>query len=123
VLEITETALATDTKGAIASLNRLRSLGVRIAIDDFGTGFSSLSTLATLPVDLLKIDRSFVSGEADSTRSVRMLEGILGLAAKLSLGVVAEGIEQPDQLELLLPAGDARWARATSCADPSRLLH
>jgi diguanylate cyclase (GGDEF)-like protein len=105
VLEVTETALATDTNAAIASLNRLRSLGVRIAIDDFGTGFSSLSTLATLPVDLLKIDRSFVSGDADVTRSVRMLEGILGLAAKLSLGVIAEGIEQPDQLDLLYRLG------------------
>ena len=66
VLEVTETALAADVDGGIASLNTLKRLGVRIAIDDFGTGFSSLSTLASLPVDILKIDRSFVSGQASA---------------------------------------------------------
>ena len=105
VLEVTETALAADINGGIASLNGLKSLGVRIAIDDFGTGFSSLSTLAALPVDILKIDRSFVSGGVDTSASVRMLEGILGLATKLSLDVIAEGIEQPDQLDLLCSLG------------------
>jgi len=105
VLEVTETALAADVDGAIASLNSLKRLGVRIAIDDFGTGFSSLSTLANLPVDILKIDRSFVSGSAGSARSVPMLEGIVGLAAKLSLAVIAEGIEQPEQLDLLRSLG------------------
>jgi EAL domain-containing protein (putative c-di-GMP-specific phosphodiesterase class I) len=105
VLEVTETALAADVEGGIASLNTLRRIGVRIAIDDFGTGFSSLSTLATLPVDILKIDRSFVSGQDSGSPSVAMLEGILGLADKLNLAVIAEGIEEPEQLELLRSLG------------------
>jgi diguanylate cyclase (GGDEF)-like protein len=105
VLEVTETALAADVDGGIASLNTLKGLGVRIAIDDFGTGFSSLSTLADLPVDILKVDRSFVSGQASGAPSVPMLEGILGLANKLSLAVIAEGIEEPDQLDLLRKLG------------------
>jgi diguanylate cyclase (GGDEF)-like protein len=105
VLEITETAMAADVDSGIASLATLKRLGVRLAIDDFGTGSSSLSTLASLPVDILKIDRAFVSGHASGTPSVPMLEGILGLAAKLSLPVIAEGIEEPDQLELLRTLG------------------
>ena len=105
VLEVTETALAADVGCGIASLNTLKSSGVRIAIDDFGTGFSSLSTLASMPVDILKIDRSFVSGQAFALPSVPMLEGILGLAKKLSLAVIAEGIEEPEQLDLLRALG------------------
>ena len=105
VLEVTETALAADVDGGIASLTTLKGFGVRIAIDDFGTGFSSLSTLAGLPVDFLKIDRSFVSGQASATPSVPMLEGILGLANKLSLAVIAEGIEEPEQLNRLRTLG------------------
>jgi EAL domain-containing protein (putative c-di-GMP-specific phosphodiesterase class I) len=80
-------------------------LGVRIAIDDFGTGYSSLSSLASLPVDILKIDRTFVSGQASISPSVPMLEGIVGLAHKLSVDVIAEGIEQPEQLELVRAVG------------------
>jgi len=105
MLEVTETALAADVDCGIASLNTLKAFGVRIAIDDFGTGFSSLSTLASMPVDILKIDRSFVSGQASALPSVPMLEGILGLASKLSLEVIAEGIEEPEQLELLRALG------------------
>jgi len=105
VLEITETALAADGDGGIASLDTLKRLGVRLAIDDFGTGFSSLSTLANLPVDILKIDRSFVSGHDSGSPSVPMLEGILGLAQKLSLDVIAEGIEDQEQLDLLRTLG------------------
>jgi diguanylate cyclase (GGDEF)-like protein len=105
ILEVTETALASDVDGGIAKLDSLKSLGVRLAIDDFGTGFSSLSTLASLPIDILKIDRAFVSGNASGSPSVPMLEGILGLAQKLSLAVIAEGIEDPEQLDLLRDLG------------------
>jgi diguanylate cyclase (GGDEF)-like protein len=105
VLEITETALAADADGAVAALGALKQLGVRLAIDDFGTGFSSLSTLADLPVDILKIDGSFVSGHHTGSPSVPMLEGILGLAHKLSLEVIAEGIEDQEQLDLLRTLG------------------
>ena len=105
VLEITETALTADLTGGIEALRSLKTLGVRIAIDDFGTGFSSLSTLGALPIDILKIDRSFVSGQSADTPSALMLEGILGLADRLSLPVIAEGIEEPEQLELLATLG------------------
>ena len=105
VLEVTESAFAADVDGGVASLEALKHLGVRIAIDDFGTGFSSLSTLAKLPVDILKIDRSFVSGHAAGPAFTHMLEGILGLAGKLSLAVIAEGIEEPEQLDLLVALG------------------
>jgi diguanylate cyclase (GGDEF)-like protein len=105
ILEVTETALASDVDGGVAKLTSLKSLGVRLAIDDFGTGFSSLSTLASLPIDILKIDRAFVSGNASGSPSVPMLEGILGLAGKLHLAVIAEGIEEPEQLDLLRDLG------------------
>ena len=103
VFEVAETSLAADLDGAIACLGRLRALGVRIAVHDFGTGFSSLSTLARLPVDLLKIDRTFVADRSttSSMPSRPMLEGILALADKLSLPVIAEGIEEDDQLDQL----------------------
>jgi len=107
VLEVSETALASDIPGGIEYLHTLKELGVRIAVDDFGTGSASLSTLADLPVDILKIDGSFVSGQTPSVPAtpslptVPMLQGILGLAKNLSLAVIAEGIEEPDQLDLL----------------------
>ena len=105
VLEVTESALAAHVDGGIAALQDLRRSGVRIAIDDFGTGYSSLSSLASLPVDILKIDRTFVSGQESISPSVPMLEGIVGLAHKLSVAVIAEGIEQPEQLDLLRAVG------------------
>jgi diguanylate cyclase (GGDEF)-like protein len=105
VLEITETALAVDIDDAITSLQTLKDIGVRIAIDDFGTGYSSLSTLANLPVDILKIDRAFVSGPPSIAGSQPMLEGILGLANRLNLTVIAEGIETPEQHQQLRRLG------------------
>lgn len=113
VLEVTETALAADIQGGIEGLATLKDLGVRIAIDDFGTGSSSLSTLAELPVDILKIDGSFIHdpspAEAETAPMVSapLLQGILGLARNLSLDVIAEGIEHPDQLDLLQSLGCA----------------
>ena len=101
VLEVTETALAGSTDGGIAALKTLKNTGVRVAIDDFGTGYSSLSSLAVLPADILKIDRSFLGRQASAAQSAAMLEGILGLARMLSLEVIAEGIEEPAQLDLL----------------------
>ncbi|MDP9983704.1 EAL domain-containing protein (putative c-di-GMP-specific phosphodiesterase class I) [Pseudarthrobacter oxydans] len=105
VLEVTETALASSVDGGITALNRLKSFGVRIAIDDFGTGYSSLSTLADLPADILKIDRSFLAGDDTDGLSAALLEGILGLAQKLNLDAIAEGIEDPAQLALLRGLG------------------
>ncbi|MEV5050485.1 putative bifunctional diguanylate cyclase/phosphodiesterase [Arthrobacter sp. LAR12-1-1.1] len=105
ILEVTESALATSADGGVAALNRLKSFGVRIAIDDFGTGFSSLSTLAVLPADILKIDRAFLSGLPGDAPATAMLEGILEVARKLDLAVIAEGIEDSGQLDLLRSLG------------------
>ncbi|WP_043422216.1 putative bifunctional diguanylate cyclase/phosphodiesterase [Arthrobacter sp. 9MFCol3.1] len=105
ILEVTESALATSADGGVAALNRLKSFGVRIAIDDFGTGFSSLSTLAALPADILKVDRAFLSGLPGDAPAAAMLEGILEVARKLDLAVIAEGIEHTGQLDLLRSLG------------------
>jgi diguanylate cyclase (GGDEF)-like protein len=105
ILEVTESALATSADGGVTALNRLKNFGVRIAIDDFGTGFSSLSTLAALPADILKIDRAFLSGLPGDAPAAAMLEGILEVARKLDLAVIAEGIEHTGQLDLLRSLG------------------
>src|SRR5690606_12349400 len=102
VLEVTETALVRDPRQARGVLGELRTQGVRIAIDDFGTGYSSLSYLQQLPMDVLKIDRSFV---ADVTRpagpSLAFARTIVALGQSLGLRTVAEGIETATQHEVL----------------------
>jgi EAL domain-containing protein (putative c-di-GMP-specific phosphodiesterase class I) len=105
VLEITETVLAGPSGRAAPALHALRQLGVRVALDDFGTGYSSIGYLHSLPVDILKIDRSFVSGENANTRDDLLLATIVGLGQRLGLDVIPEGIEQPDQLALLRTLG------------------
>jgi EAL domain-containing protein (putative c-di-GMP-specific phosphodiesterase class I) len=93
VLEITESVMLADTDFAVARLRELKELGVRLAMDDFGTGYSSLSYLSRFPVDILKMDRSFVgAGE-----NVALQSAIIALGASLDLDVVAEGIELPEQ--------------------------
>ena len=104
VIEITETALIENTDEGAAVLNRLRGLGVRIAIDDFGTGYSSLGYLQTMPVDILKIDRSFVHGIYPGTQVPDVVRGVVDLARTLHLETIAEGVEtasQADQLSQL----------------------
>ncbi len=96
-LEITETALARDVAAACERLEEVKALGVRVAIDDFGTGYASLSHLQRMPVDILKIDRSFVAALNDGGQSRELLAAILGVGQSLSLVVVAEGIEEHDQ--------------------------
>ena len=104
-LEITETALLTDPATvARTSLVRLRRMGVRIAIDDFGTGYSSLSHLARLPVDHLKVDRSFV-GALEAPQSRAIVAAVLGLAQALGVTAVAEGVETVGQLAELRDLG------------------
>src|SRR6185436_16138930 len=94
-----------DVKHNVASLKAIRALGVTIAIDDFGTGFSSLSHLARLPVDTLKIDRSFVIGMTAGPEGLALVSTIIGLAHSLKLKVVAEGVETDEQSRLLLLLG------------------
>ena len=100
-LEITETGLLHDMEGASRKLRELRSAGMRIAIDDFGTGYSSLGLLSKLPVDVLKIDRSFISGLPTDRASVTLVSSIIGLASAFNLAVVAEGVETLGQLDTL----------------------
>ena len=100
-LEITESLIMEDVKHGIAILKRIRALGIRIAIDDFGTGFSSLSYLAKLPVDTLKIDRSFIMEMSDSPESLSIVSTIVSLAHAMNLKVVAEGVETAEQSRLL----------------------
>lgn len=104
-LEITESVLMRDTARAQATLFALKSRGVRIAIDDFGTGYSSLAYLHRFPVDTLKIDRSFVKQIGDGGNGAAIVGAIIGLAHKLKIEVVAEGVETEQQLELLKNEG------------------
>ncbi len=100
-LEITESLIMEDIKHSIASLQAIRDMGVSIAIDDFGTGFSSLSYLAKLPVDSLKIDRSFVTGMTLGPDGLALVSTIINLGHSLKLKVVAEGVETEEQSRLL----------------------
>jgi EAL domain-containing protein (putative c-di-GMP-specific phosphodiesterase class I) len=100
-LEITESLIMEDVKHSIASLQAIRALGVSVAIDDFGTGFSSLSYLAKLPVDTLKIDRSFVTDMTGGPEGLALVSTIITLAHSLKLKVVAEGVETEEQSRLL----------------------
>jgi diguanylate cyclase (GGDEF)-like protein/PAS domain S-box-containing protein len=105
VLEITESVVMHDTKAVIRRLWELRECGVRLAIDDFGTGYSSLDRLRRMPVDILKIDKSFVS-ELDSSAAGASLAGaIVAMSHSLGLRVVAEGVETPRQLQILHELG------------------
>ena len=100
-LEITESLIMEDVRRNIASLQAIRDLGVSIAIDDFGTGFSSLSYLARLPVDALKIDRSFVIDMTAGPQGLALVSTIINLAQSLKLKVVAEGVETEEQQHTL----------------------
>jgi EAL domain-containing protein (putative c-di-GMP-specific phosphodiesterase class I) len=104
-LEITESSLMQRTAGTIGRLAELRSLGIDLAIDDFGTGYSSLSYLERFPVDILKIDRSFIAGVTAAGERPAIARAIVDLGRTLGLKVVAEGIEQPDQAEWLISLG------------------
>jgi diguanylate cyclase (GGDEF)-like protein/PAS domain S-box-containing protein len=102
-LEITETALMEDADETIRLVHRLKELGLHLVIDDFGTGYSSLSYLQRLPIDTLKVDRSFVSriqSEPDGNRNI--VEAIISLAHRLKMRVVAEGVETEEQFAILL---------------------
>ena len=105
VLEITETATVSDMTGAIARLEELKALGLMIALDDFGTGYSPLTHLRSFPVDILKIDRSFVRDVVHSEEDRAIVRGVIDIAHHLGLRTVAEGIEEPHQLEIMRDLG------------------
>ena len=97
-IEVTESVLMQDPARTISQLNHLRNLGIQIAIDDFGTGYSSLSYLRRMPVDHLKIDRSFIKGLERVQQNEQIVRSIIGLARSLDLSVIAEGVESYEQL-------------------------
>ncbi len=100
-LEITESLIMEDVKHSITSLQAIREIGVTIAIDDFGTGYSSLSYLSKLPVDTLKIDRSFIIDMTKSPEGLSLVSTIIQLGQSMKLNIVAEGVETEEQLNLL----------------------
>jgi diguanylate cyclase (GGDEF)-like protein/PAS domain S-box-containing protein len=105
VLEITESVLVHDAESVIARMHELKTLGVAFAVDDFGTGYSSLSYLKRFPIDILKVDKSFVDDVGDSDRALALAEAIVQLARSLNLDTVAEGIERTRQADGLRALG------------------
>jgi diguanylate cyclase (GGDEF)-like protein len=105
ILEITESALMSHTGSVLDRLNEVKALGLRLAIDDFGTGYSNLSYLQQFPVDILKIDKSFVTQLATKDGQTALASTIVGLATTLKLNTVAEGVEHADQRAQLLALG------------------
>ena len=107
VLEITESFMADETESALRCLQRLRALGVRLAVDDFGTGYSALGYLQRFPIDMLKIDRSFVEHARRASPSLNLVRSVVQLGHSLHLDLVAEGIEDAEQAEQLQAMGVA----------------
>ncbi len=104
-LEVTEGIMITEPELALATLRRLRSLGVRVALDDFGTGYSSLSSLQNFPLQRIKIDRAFVQGVADNANDRSLVRTIIAMGSSLGLDMVAEGVETVLQLQVLSELG------------------
>lgn len=104
-IELTESTLLSNEDHAESKLNQLHQMGIRIAIDDFGTGYASLSYLKSLPIDILKIDRSFTDGITHDADDIAIITAIYGLAKGLGLKLVAEGIETSAQLEKIIELG------------------
>jgi EAL domain-containing protein (putative c-di-GMP-specific phosphodiesterase class I) len=100
-LELTESQLLDSVEHIIATFHQLRDLGVKLAIDDFGTGYSSLSYLKRFPVDYVKIDQTFICGLGESTEDAAITRAIIAMAHGLKLKVVAEGVENQEQLAFL----------------------
>jgi EAL domain-containing protein (putative c-di-GMP-specific phosphodiesterase class I) len=104
-IEMTESAFVGDADEVLEVLSSLKATGVRIALDDFGTGYSSISHLARFPIDVLKIDQSFVCKIGEDDRASTLVSALIGLARRLSLIVVAEGVETEAQARFLTDEG------------------
>ena len=121
-LEITETAVLPDIDAAAREIAAARALGIKVALDDFGTGHSSLTLLRSLPIDRVKIDRTFISEFTSDSRDAAIVRRVIALAEDLGLDVVAEGVETPEQARLLIELGCPRaqgylFAKALPIAD------
>jgi EAL domain-containing protein (putative c-di-GMP-specific phosphodiesterase class I) len=104
-LELTESVMALDLSELSAQLGHIKKLGILLALDDFGTGYSSMSHLRTLPIDQLKIDKSFLDQIAECQRDIIIVRGIVDLGKELGFSVIAEGVETQQQLDVLLRCG------------------
>ncbi|WP_420130910.1 EAL domain-containing protein, partial [Rhodopseudomonas sp.] len=104
-LEITESLFLADSEANLATLHKLRALGVRISMDDFGTGYSSLSYLRSFPFDKIKIDRSFVRDVTERPDCLAIVRAIAGLGRSLDITTLAEGVETVEQLDALRAEG------------------
>ena len=127
-LEITEGVIMRDVEATIDTLTRLKDSGIKLAIDDFGTGYSSLSYLKRLPLDVLKIDRSFVAGIGRDSDDTAIVRAIISLAKSLELEVTGEGIETPEQAALLTALGcdlgqGYYYGKPIDGADTTAMLH
>jgi diguanylate cyclase (GGDEF)-like protein len=126
VLEVTETVPIVDLAEGAAAIRRLSAVGVKVALDDFGAGYNSLSYLHALPVDVVKLDRSLAAG-GDPDRDLALYRSVIGLCNALGLDVIAEGIEFPEQADMLLTAGcplaqGYLFGRAMPMSDVTRLV-
>ena len=126
-LELTESLIVEDPEKITDMLHTLKSIGLRLSIDDFGTGYSSLSYLSKFPLDILKIDKSFVQNSQNDRRGLALTKSIIGIAKSLNLEVIAEGIETKDQLNTLTALGchymqGYYYSRAVSADDACLLL-
>lgn len=127
-VEITENVFLNDPKDVIRQLREIRNMGMEVAIDDFGTGFSSLSYMRDMPVDKIKIDRTFVNGITSNDRDAAITRGTLSMARELGMSVVAEGVETEEQFRLLQQFGctgyQGFWySRALPMADLQIFIH
>ena len=116
-LEITESGLMENIERAAVMLARLRKRGISISIDDFGTGYSSLAYLKSLPVDTLKVDRALITDLSGTARDRVVVRGVVDMARSLGIGVVAEGVETHEQLELVVREG-CNWFQGYLCSRP-----
>jgi diguanylate cyclase (GGDEF)-like protein/PAS domain S-box-containing protein len=124
-LEITETVMVRDADGLGEVLQALKAVGVRLVLDDFGTGYSSLGYLTRLPLDVLKVDRSFVDGLGSEPRDTAITETIIAMSRALSLDVVAEGVETSDHVRELrrLGCGMAQGFHFSRALPPAEITH
>jgi EAL domain-containing protein (putative c-di-GMP-specific phosphodiesterase class I) len=126
-LEVTESIVMGDADGIIDSLHALKALGVQLQVDDFGTGYSALSYLHRIPLDVLKIDRSFIVAMAGGAKHLAIVRAIIALAAALGLETTGEGVDDPAQAEQLRQLGCTYgqgylWGRPMEAVDAERML-